>query len=150
MKLTIIPIDAAVYKNNLSYAGLDLHECNIPADVQALQWDDSAGWIEFTDHRENEHITQLPSWATACVLAWDAKDYLEKNPPAPTPEQMVVFNEAKAKSLLFESDWTQLLDVNLANKTEWDVYRQALRAIAVAPTVEPVWPTKPTVVWGTM
>ena len=143
MKLTIIPVDGAVGKDKIFYTELNLESCDVPADVQALQWDNGAGWIEFTDSRENEYIIQLPSWATACVSIWDAKDYLEKNPPPPTPEH----NAQMAKQLLADSDWTQLPDVSLANKSEWDAYRQALRVIAVEPTVDPTWPIKPLVIW---
>jgi hypothetical protein len=148
MKLTIIPIDGAVYKDGLNYMDMDLSGCGIPADVQALQWDGNAGWVEFTDSRENQSITELPVWANACVSVWDATDYAEKHPPAPTPEQIIANNEAKAKELLADSDWSQLPDVNLANQSDWDVYRQALRVIATNPTVDPVWPTEPQVVWA--
>jgi hypothetical protein len=47
--------------------------------------------------------------------------------------------------LLAESDYTQLPDVDLANKQEWAVYRQLLRDIPQT-YQEPgtvVWPTKP-------
>ena len=73
-RVTIIPVDGAVYKGDRSYSELDLSSCGIPADVHALQWDGSAGWIEFTDTRENEEITALPDWANACVAKWDEAD----------------------------------------------------------------------------
>lgn len=148
MKLTIVPIDGAVYKDGLSYNGIDLNGCGIPADVQALQWDGLSGWIEFTDSRENQTITELPEWANSCVSAWEAKDYAIKNPPPPTAEELISVSESRAKSLLLDSDWSQLPDVNLANQSEWNTYRQALRVIAISPTVNPVWPTKPQVVWA--
>ena len=68
MKLTIIPIDGAVYKDGISYSGLDLSI--VPANVHALQWDDVAGWIEFKDPVPNEEITSLPAWANACLAKW--------------------------------------------------------------------------------
>ena len=72
MKLTIITADNAVYKDNVSYLELDLSSCGIPSDVQALQWQDSSGWIEFTSPLvQNQDITELPAWATACVAKWD-------------------------------------------------------------------------------
>jgi len=73
-RLTIIPVDGAVYNDNVNYTELDLSSCGIPADVHALQWDGSAGHIEFTDTRENEEITVLPDWANACVAKWDEAD----------------------------------------------------------------------------
>lgn len=76
MKLTIIPVDGAVYKDGYSYSGLDLSSA--PADVHALQFNDTTnkGWIEFKDDDfgnkpQNEIITELPSWANACVAKWD-------------------------------------------------------------------------------
>lgn len=74
MKLTIIPIDGAVYKDGYSYSGLDLSAA--PSNVHALQWKDTKGWIEFVDNDDgtkpqNEVITELPSWVSACVAKWD-------------------------------------------------------------------------------
>ena len=47
--------------------------------------------------------------------------------------------------LLSDSDWTQMPDVNLANKAEWAAYRQALRDMTLQPgyPVNVVWPVKP-------
>jgi hypothetical protein len=73
-RLTILPVDGAVYRDAGNYLDLDLSGCGIPADVHALQWDGSAGTIEFTDTRENEEITALPDWANACVAKWDEAD----------------------------------------------------------------------------
>ena len=74
MKLTIIPADNAVYKDNVSFSGLDLSSA--PTNVHALQWDNNAGWIEFKTESEfrkppNENITTLPDWANAAVTKWD-------------------------------------------------------------------------------
>jgi len=74
MKLTIIPVDGAVYKDGYSYSGLDLSAA--PSNIHALQWKDTKGWIEFTDNDDgtkpqNEAITELPSWANAYVTKWD-------------------------------------------------------------------------------
>jgi hypothetical protein len=72
MKLTIITADNAVYKDEFSYSGLDLSTCAIPANVSALQWQDTSGWIEDKSALvDNTPITELPAWATACVAKWD-------------------------------------------------------------------------------
>jgi hypothetical protein len=148
MRLTIIIVDGAVGKDGVFYNHLDLTACQIPNNVWALQWDGSSGHIEFNTPIPNEDITNLPAWADACLSVWDAKDYLVKNPPPPTTGQIISENERKAKVLLLDSDWTQLPDVNLTNQNEWNAYRQALRAIAVNPTTDPVWPTEPQVIWS--
>jgi hypothetical protein len=76
MKLTIIPSDGAVYKDGISYSGLDLSSA--PTGVHALQFNDatSKGWIEFTDNDDgtkpqNEIISELPAWATTAMTKWD-------------------------------------------------------------------------------
>ena len=74
MNLTIIPIDGAVYVDGYSFSGLDLSEA--PADVHALQWKDTKGWIEFKDTEDgekpnNQNITELPAWANSCKAKWD-------------------------------------------------------------------------------
>jgi len=70
-RIVIIPVDGAVYEDDVVVDKLDLSSCGIPADLHALQWNGSAGHIEFTDLRENEEITELPSWVSACVAKRD-------------------------------------------------------------------------------
>jgi len=70
-RLTILPVDGAVYEDDVVVDKLDLSSCGIPADLHALHWDGSAGHIEFTDLRENEEITELPSWVSACIAKRD-------------------------------------------------------------------------------
>jgi hypothetical protein len=52
---------------------------------------------------------------------------------------------AKRQRLLIRSDWTQMPDVQLQNKTEWATYRQELRDITDQPgyPFNVVWPTPP-------
>jgi hypothetical protein len=52
---------------------------------------------------------------------------------------------AKRQRLLIRSDWTQMPDVQLQNKTEWVTYRQELRDITDQPgyPFNVVWPTPP-------
>jgi hypothetical protein len=52
------------------------------------------------------------------------------------------------EGLLVETDWTQLPDVNIANKDEYSAYRELLRNIVLNPQPGCItWPTKPTTVW---
>ena len=85
MKLTIIVEDNAVYVDSISRMPLDLSKCGIPSDVHALQWKETAGWIEFIDNPDgskpqNEPITSLPVWANNCVDVYNAW-----TPPVPVP-----------------------------------------------------------------
>lgn len=71
MKLTIIRSDGAVYKDGVSYSGLDLS--SVPTDVHALQWYGTEGEVEFNGRPkpQNEPITVLPDWANVCLTKWD-------------------------------------------------------------------------------
>lgn len=76
MKLTIIPIDQAVYKDGV-VKSFDLTGCGIPQDVHAFQWYESYGEIEFSSNPgqpkpTNEIVQELPQWAMNCVSAWEA------------------------------------------------------------------------------
>jgi hypothetical protein len=80
MRLTIIPSDEAVYVNEVGRIKLDLSACAVPANVHALQWYGTRGWIEFQNNDPfapfvpNQDITQLPEWADACVAVWQASE----------------------------------------------------------------------------
>ena len=147
MRLTIIPIDKAVYINGVSYANLTWE--GTPSNLHALQWfDDNQGWLEFKDGSPNELISVLPEWTTSALAAWQHADS-PPPPPAPTPEELKISNAETAVQLLKDSDFTQLTDVNLLNKDEWSVYRQAIRDIATNPPAEYiVFPTVPNLVWN--
>jgi len=74
MKLTIIPVDGSVGKDNRFYGPIDLSSCGIPSDVHALQWEENEpnkGHIEYKSASiQNQDITELPAWANACVDKW--------------------------------------------------------------------------------
>lgn len=58
----------------------------------------------------------------------------------------------QAKQLLQQTDWATLSDIatgspRLANQMEFIAYRQSLRAIAINPSSNPVWPQLPIESW---
>lgn len=57
--------------------------------------------------------------------------------------------KAQAQALLSESDWADLVSVrsNLQNVSEWDNYRNEVRQLRTNPVQNPVFPTKPQVLW---
>ena len=82
MKLSIIVPDKTVYKDDAfftericyrveNWAESPTADGGPPANVHALQWDETAGHIEFTDGTINEIITTLPAWANQAVIAWE-------------------------------------------------------------------------------
>ena len=79
MRLVITLNDGAVGKDGKFYTNLDLSDCNIPPDVNALQWEEhesNKGHIEFKSPLvQNQEITELPTWINACIVKWqDAYD----------------------------------------------------------------------------
>jgi hypothetical protein len=147
MRLVIVVPDMAVYENGISYMPLTWE--GTPPNVHALQWfDTNTGWIEFNDGTINENITVLPNWANNAMAAWSVAN-TPVPPTPPTPAEIQKANLETAQLLLQESDFTQLLDVNLTNKAEWTTYRSEVRAIANNPPTTPaVFPTAPPLIWG--
>jgi len=88
-RLTIVPVDSAVYRDQAVFMGLDLSICNIPEDVHALQWLNNTGWIEFVDPIPNEDITELPQWALDCVQVWETayQTMLDEQANQPTTDE---------------------------------------------------------------
>ena len=148
MKLSIIPIDATVYKNGVCIAGLSWD--GSPDDVHALQWEDVAGWIEYKDGSMNKEITALPEWAYNAEAAWEVA-----NTPAPYAPPTADINKYNAKAELNNTDWATFADVAdpanspyLANVEEFLVYRAEMRRIAVNPVAgDLIWATPPVAVW---
>lgn len=61
----------------------------------------------------------------------------------------------EASKLLYETDWTTIPDVAdpanspyLTNQAEFIAWRNQIRALAINPVVDPVFPPKPNEVWG--
>lgn len=152
MKLTIIPADGSVGEDGKFYNNLDLSSCDIPLDVHALQWDGTAGWIEFKTPVPNQPITELPAWANCCMTKWTEANQPPPPPPPPTAEQ----NKQSASNKLYKTDWTTIPDVAdptrsnpyLSNAQDFVVYRNAVRQYAVYPVAGNInWPTEPQAVW---
>lgn len=153
MQLTIIPVDGNVKKDQIGYIGLDLSSCAIPSNVRALQWKDTAGWLEFWD-QQNEDVTALPSWVDCCLAVWTVAN-TPVPPSPPTAEQ----NKKQAIELLEKTDWTTIPDVSdptksnpyLSNVNDFIIYRNSVRQYAINPvTGDIAWPTLPQEVWTTV
>jgi hypothetical protein len=154
MKLTIIPVDGIVNKDGKAYVGLNLSSCAIPANVHALQWQDTAGWIEYNTTIPNETITELPAWANCCMTKWT-----EANTPVPPSPPTAEQNKITAVNKLQATDWTTIPDVGdptksnpyLSNVQDFVVYRNAVRQYAINPVAGDIsWPVVPQEVWTTV
>lgn len=155
MRVTIIKLDGAVYKDSVAYLKLNLP--SIPSNVVALQFNTAtnSGHIEFDSNAPNEDITSLPSWAVECLAVWDEADYLRKNPPAPTPEELLTICKSEALDRLSSTDWAEVPSVidpattpHLLNAADFVSYRNIVRQYAINPVVNPVWPVRPNAVWS--
>ena len=150
MLLTIIPVDGNVKKDEVGYIDLDLSSCGIPSNIRALQWQETAGWIEFWD-QQNENITALPSWVDCCLAAWTVA-----NTPIPPSPPTAEDNKLMATWYLRVTDWTTIPDVSnpaksnpyLSNANDIVTYRDVVRQYAVYPVAGYItWHTKPEEVW---
>ncbi len=63
--------------------------------------------------------------------------------------------KAQASKLLYETDWTTIPDVAdpsnspyLTNQADFIAWRAQIRALAVNPVADPIFPKKPDEVWG--
>ena len=153
MILTIIPIDGNVKKDGIGYLELDLSSCAIPSNVRVLQWQETSGWLEFWD-KQNEDITELPSWTNCCLAKWT-----EANTPVPPSPPTADQNKQTAISLLQQTDWTTIPDVSdptksnpyLSNSNDFVTYRNTVRQYAINPVAGNItWPTIPQEVWTTV
>jgi hypothetical protein len=154
MRLTIVPIDNNVIKDSVPLdCAIDLSSCAIPSNIRALQWRETSGWIESWD-QDNQDITELPSWVACCVAKYDVA-----MAPKPILPPTADANKATAVQLLQVTDWTQIPSVSdpalsnpyLANKNEFDVYRNSVRQHALNPVAGDItWPTLPQEVWTTV
>jgi len=153
MLLTIIPIDGNVVKDKVGYSKLDLSSCSIPSNVRALQWQETAGWLEFWD-QQNEDIIALPSWVDCCLAAWTVA-----NTPVPPSPPTAGENKQTAINLLKQTDWTTIPDVSdptksnpyLSNVNDFVTYRNAVRQYALNPVAGDItWPILPKEVWTTV
>jgi hypothetical protein len=143
MKLSIIPIDGTVVKDGVSFIKLKFQTCNIPSNINALQWDGHEGWIEdISPLVENQKITELPAWANACLKLWEDMFFIESSKPQETlinyedfvsltDEQKLAQIRIERNNRLIATDWTQLSDVQASHDESWinawKIYRQALR-----------------------
>ena len=155
MKLTIIPEDKLVVKDDYGIGNLDMS--SIPTDVWAVQWDGTKGTVEKNDLSLTE-ISDITAYNDLVAL-YDAEYVKEPHPgyvaPAITTERYLKELRDNRNGRLFESDWTLLSDAQLSTTklNEWKTYRQTLRDLPtnVAEAdyknywdIEAdVWPTRP-------
>lgn len=96
MKLTIIKEDNSVGKDGKIFGPIDLSACSFPENFWALQWDGSKGHIEYNSPMiQNDEITELPAWTSACLDAWQSA-YDEEQAEIAAAEQAAILAAEQA------------------------------------------------------
>jgi hypothetical protein len=77
MRITIVGVDKAVGVDGNFRHDLDLSQCGLPVNFWAFQWNqkgNNTGEIEYNSSTiQNDRVTEIPVWATACVAVWQAQ-----------------------------------------------------------------------------
>ena len=91
---------------------------------------------------------------TGAVISTVPDDYLNPEQQAELDKKLKAECKLKASELLYATDWTTIPDVAntenspyLSNQSEFIVYRNQVRKLAVSPVVDSVFPEKPVEVW---
>lgn len=53
-----------------------------------------------------------------------------------------------SKRLIAACDWAVLPDVNISNKSEFELYRSQLRNLIINPVEDPIFPIEPQPIWS--
>jgi len=77
MRIVILQEDSVVGVNGDFRDKLNLAQCGLPANFWGFQWGErgqQSGHIEYDSPMiQNDSVTEIPAWATACVAVWQAK-----------------------------------------------------------------------------
>lgn len=77
MRIVILQEDSVVGVNGEFRDKLNLAQCGLPANFWAFQWGErgqQSGHIEYDSPLvQNDQVTEIPAWATACIAVWQAK-----------------------------------------------------------------------------
>lgn len=123
--------------NSVDADGFTWLEADLAMDVIMNYWTGSA-W--------STKPARPNAWSVWESGAWTDNDDVKANIQAATLANLKI----QRTSLLYSSDWTQLVDAPISDskKAEWVTYRQALRDVpenntAMTELTDIVWPTAP-------
>ena len=147
MDLVIIPSDKTIGIGTTIITGISTDMSWIPSDVHAVHWDGSKGEIEYNDGKPNITINSLGIYSQAEETLNNELLRMKDQSDKAISDTTFLWEKLRVErdDLLFDSDWTQSRDVNLANDNDWKTYRQALRDLPAntSDPANPTWPTKP-------
>jgi hypothetical protein len=116
----MIDIAITLAKNNYLYSGSVTD--NTEDNYNLIRWED---------------VRQKPSWKEL-NLQWIIINSKIKKDNC----------KNKAKSLIANSDWSVLPDVNITNKSDFENYRSQLRNLILNPVEDPTFPEEPNPIWS--
>jgi hypothetical protein len=113
----------------------------------------SADVVEIT---QAEWMSLMASQSMGKIIQADANgNPIAVDPPAPTTAELQAQCKQQAMALLAATDWVELPSVtntanahHLVNAADFLAYRIAVRALAVAPVTNPVFPALPAEQWS--
>lgn len=148
MKVLIVTVDKTIGIGDTVISGVTTSMSWVPSDVYAVNWDGSAGEIEYNDGKSNATISELGIYSQAETSFNNELKIIEDEKKAKDDafDWNADLRIRRTKKLL-DSDWTQGNDTPLSNseKTEWATYRQALRDLPAntSDPKNPTWPSEP-------
>ena len=147
MNLVIIPSDKTIGIGTTIITGISTDMSWIPSDVHAVHWDGSKGQIEYNDGKQSITINSLGIYSQAEETLNNELSRMKDQSDKAVSDTTFLWEKLRVErdDLLFDSDWTQVRDITLANDNDWKTYRQALRDLPAntSDPANPTWPTKP-------
>ena len=147
MNLVIIPSDKTIGIGTTIITGISTDMSWIPSDVHAVHWDGSKGQIEYNDGKQSVTINSLGIYSQAEETLNNELLRMKDQSDKAVSDTTFLWEKLRVErdNLLFDSDWTQVRDITLANDNDWKTYRQALRDLPAntSDPANPTWPTKP-------
>jgi hypothetical protein len=134
MRLCVVVEDKYVAKDEEGYWVDNLDY--IDSNINAIQWYDTKGEIEYLDGTPNLEITDITPYNQILTDWQTAKDKHILETTVELRTDWDVMFKGIRNFLLTECDWTQNTDNKLtdAQKEAWRVYRQALRDMPTTKT----------------
>lgn len=114
-----LDINYVLNSKNYKYSGEVPN--NTEKEYNSIKWEDSR---------------KKPSWEEIKIL-WSE---IEKN-------LLIIYCKSNAKTLISNSDWSVLSDVQIQNKSEFIAYREILRNYILNPVENPIFPPEPSPIW---
>ena len=96
----------------------------------------------------DEHIIAVQNDTAGPGWTYVNEQFIAPIEPEHTQEELLTFCKLTAMGLLSSTDWTQVADCFLVNKADFTAYRATVRALAINPVANPVFPELPVEQWN--